>query len=786
MRALDRKLWRDLRRLWAQSVAIALVLACGVMILILASGTLRSLTETRDAYYDRQRFADVFARATRVPDTLLPEIAAISGVAAVDARIVLDAVADVRGMVEPATARLLSLPQGAGGLNLPLLRAGRMPHPARPDEVVLSEPFAQAHGMQPGARLTVTLGGVRRDLTVTGLVLSPEFVYAMGPSAVMPDDRRFGLVWMNRAGLAAAGNLDGAFNDLTLALARGADPAAVIAALDRLLAPYGGQGATGRDLQTSHAFLASELDQLQAMALILPPVFLIVAAALVNMVLGRLIALDRTQIGLLKALGYSDRRIAGHYLRLSLWIGVLGVALGWAAGWRSGQWMTGIYAEYFRFPFLLYRPGTAEIAVSGLMGMAAVAAGALRAVGAAVRLPPAVALAPPAPPRFRRGWADAVFGRFRLRQTTMMILRSILRWPGRAAITLGGVAASVALLVGAFFTVDVMDVVTEEIFTRANRQHVTLVLAAPTGLQAVQDATHLPAVRVAEGGYAVPVRLRAGAADRLAVLTGRDGAAHLTQVLDAGGAVVSLPRTGLVLPERLAEKLGVTTGDQVTVDLLAPPRSTHSLQVGAVIRQSLGQDVLIEAAALHALMGQAPQVTQIDLLTDTRDMPLLHAAVKATPAIAGVIDWTEVRKRFDELIDRNMRVMMLVYAAVGMMVTVGVVYNAARIQLAERQHELATLRVLGFGLPEVGYVLWGEMMILSLIAVPVGLIAGYGLAAAMAQGFSTDIVSMPLAVSQRTMGMAAGLALASALVSAMVVARRLAEVDLVSTLKQKE
>ncbi|HSF65413.1 MAG TPA: FtsX-like permease family protein [Paracoccaceae bacterium] len=786
MRALDRKLWRDLRRLWAQSVAIALVLACGVMILILASGTLRSLTETRDAYYDRQRFADIFARATRVPDTLLPEIAAIPGLASAEPRIVLDAVADVPGMVEPATLRLLSLPRGGAALNLPLLRAGRMPHPDHPAEVAVSEPFAQEHHLQPGASLSVTLGGVRRDLTVTGIVLSPEFIYAMGPSAVMPDDRRFGIVWMSRAALAAAGNLDGAFNDLSLALTRGANPVAVIATLDRLLAPFGGQGAVGRDLQTSHAFLASELDQLQAMALILPPVFLIVAAALVNMVLGRLIALDRTQIGLLKALGYSDRRISGHYLKLSLWIGVLGVGLGWAAGWRSGQAMTALYADYFRFPFLLYRPGTAEIVISGLTGMAAVAAGALRPVWAAVRLPPAVALAPPAPPRFRRGWADAVFGRFHLRQTTMMILRSMLRWPGRAAITLGGVAASIALLVAAFFTMDVMGVVTDEIFNQSNRQHVTLVLAAPAGVRAVQDAAHLPAVRVAEGGFAVPVRLRAGAADRLAVLTARAPDARLTQVLDLGGGPLGLPRSGIVLPDRLADRLGVAPGDTVTLELLAPPRGTHVVQVAAVIRQSLGQDVLIDATALHALMGQAPQVTRIDLLTDTRDMPLLHAAVKGTPAIAGVIDWTEVRARFDELIDRNMRVMMLVYAAIGMLVTVGVVYNAARIQLAERQHELATLRVLGFGLAEVGYVLWGEMMILSLLAVPLGLAAGYGLSAAMAQGFSTDVISMPLAVSTRTMGMAAGLALASALGAALVVARRLAEVDLVSTLKQKD
>lgn len=787
MRALDRKLLRDLRRIWAQSLAISLVLACGVMVLVLANGTERSLSQTRGAYYERHRFADVFAAATRAPRDLLAQVAAIEGVALAEARISLSAVLDLDGMVEPASARILSLPaSGAPLLNVPLLRAGRMPDPLRADEVALFEPFAQANGLRPGDRFRAILDGRLHVLTVTGHVLSPEFVYTIGAGAMMPDDRRFGVIWMNETAAAAATDLDGAFNDLTLSLVRGTDPAAVIAALDPLLAPYGGTGAYGRDRQISHAFLQSELDQLGAMALVLPPIFLIVSAFLVNMVLGRLIALERHQIGLLKAVGYATRAVAAHYLKLSAGIGVIGVLLGWAAGWWLGLQMTGLYADFFRFPWLIYVPGPGAFALSGVLGVATVVAGALRAVWASVRLAPAVAMAPPAPPLFRRGWTDALGRVLRLRQTTMMILRSISRWPGRAAITMFGVTASVSVLVASFFSFDAMDLMMDELFNRTNRQQVTLTLSGARNLSAVEDGAHLPGVLRAEGAYAVPVRLHSGHRTRLVGLQARDPDAVLTQVLDDHGRVVRLPESGLVLSQGLADALDLAPGDPVRVELLVAPRETWQVPVGAVIRQSLGQDAHMAAPALFALMRQAPQVNQLHLAVDPAALPALHAQVKATPAIAGLVVWTDVRRQFEETVSENLTTMTVIYSVLGMLITFGVVYNAARIQLSERAHELASLRVLGFTRAETGYVLVGELMLLAVLAVPLGWLAGYGFAALMVRGFSTDLVSLPLVVARGTYAMAALIVLVTALVSALLVRRRLDRIDIVSALKARE
>ncbi|MCA1262498.1 ABC transporter permease, partial [Nitratireductor aquimarinus] len=403
MRALDLKLVRDLRHIWIQSLAIALVLACGVMVLILSSGTQRSLSETREAYYERNRFADVFASLTRAPRSLLDDIARIDGVARVEGRVVFTAMVNLEGMTEPASARVISLPQtGRAILNVPEVRQGRLPEPGHAGEMAISEPFAQANGLEPGDRFRAVLNGRLKELVVTGLVLSPEYIYTIGAGAMMPDDRHFGLIWMGESAAAAATDLEGAFNDLSLTLSRGADERPVIAAIDRILAPYGGTGAFGRDRQASNVFIDGELKQLGAMATVLPPIFLIVSVFLVNMVLGRLVALDRAQIGLFKAVGYSTRAIAVHYLKMTIGIGIAGVAIGWLSGWWLGHELTKIYADFFRFPWLIYRPGAGSLVISGVLGIGCVVLGALRAVLSTVRLAPTVAMQPPAPPVFQR------------------------------------------------------------------------------------------------------------------------------------------------------------------------------------------------------------------------------------------------------------------------------------------------------------------------------------------------------------------------------------------------
>ncbi len=786
MRALDRKLLRNLRQIWAQTLAIALVLGCGVMVFVGSDSTQRTLSATQDAYYDRQRFADIWAGATRVPRSLLDQIALIDGVAQVDGRIAFSAVLDIDGMDEPASARIVSVAPDGTGLNLPILRRGRLPDPARPDEVAVNEPFGEAHDLLPGSRFRGVLNGQLRELVVTGWVLSPEFVYAIAPGTMMPDNRRYGILWMGEPAAAAVQDMTGAVNEISLRLARGAEEAAVIAALDDLLEPYGGTGSHGRDLQSSHAFLKGEMQQLQAMARYVPPIFLVISAFLVNMVLGRLIAQERVQIGLLKALGYSTGTIAWHYLKLALLIGGVGIVTGWAFGWWMGSAMIHLYADFFRFPFILRDPGQAALVISALTAMATVLIGGWRAVRASVRLPPAEAMQPPAPPLFSRGRTDRMIGALRLRQTSMMILRSILRWPGRAAITLFGVSASVGVLVMSYFLFDAVNMMAESLFEQANRQQVTLTLSNAAPARAVQDAMTLPGVMRAEGAHVVPVRLVNGHRTRLSVLQGHFEGAELARLVDDDGQVIPLPDNGVVLPLLLAQALEAEVGTWLDIELLVAPRETLTMPVTAVIRQGMGQEAHIAAPALFTALRVAPQVNVIHLGVDPDELGTLNARIKTVPAVAGLSDWAEVRRQFDATLSENLLVMVSIYTLIGALIAVGVIYNAARIQLSERSHELATLRVLGFTRFEVGFVLVGEMLLLTLLAIPVGWVVGYWLAAGLVGAMSTDLIQLPFQITRRTYALAAVVALVASTMAVLLVRRRLDRVDLVSALKARD
>ena len=786
MQALDVKLLRDLARLWRPVLAIALVLGCGVMTLVSMRGTALSLEAAQARHYAEQRFADVFAEARRIPPHVVQAIAALPGVGTAEGRLV------ARGRFAAGAAtgsvHLVSLPdRGLPGLNRPRLEQGLWPGAEGGAEVVLSDPFARALGLRPGADLALTVGGRAARWRVTGTALSPEFVYAVPAGSMMPDDARHGIVWMPQARLAALTGLQGQWNSVAVRLAPGASEAAVIAGIDSLLAPWGGTGATGRGRQVSHAFLDNELTQLGVLARWLPPVFLAVAAFLVNMVLDRLIRLERAQIGLLRAAGYGAGRILRHYLALALAIAIPGLALGLGAGWLAGQAMTALYAGYFRLPDLGFALDAAGLVLAGGAAAASVLLGAARAVRRAARLAPAEAMQPPAPPAFGRGLADPLGRVLGLSGGGMMVLRGILRRPGRAVATVAGLAAAVAILVASFFTFDVIEAVMADLFGQANRQDVTLTLPEGTAAHpALLAARALPGVLAAEPETLLPVRLRAGHRERLLILRAHRPDNRLTRALGSDGGAARIPAAGLALPVRLAEALALSPGDPVEVELLTPPRTRHVLPFAATTRQAMGQEALVPAPVLARLLRRDLPAAAIGLRLDPARRPAFDAVLARSPVAEGMQDWRRIEARFRASVNESLLVTALVFSAIGVLMTMGITYNAARIQLAERHHELATLEVLGYARARTTALLVAEQMVLALAALPPGMLAGYGLAAGMSRAFSSDLASLPLVVSRGTHLTAGLLVLGTALIASLLVARGLGRASVATALKRRE
>ena len=787
MKALDRKLLRDIGRMWAQALAIALVMASGVATLILAVGAQHSLVETRDAYYERYRFADVFAHVTRAPRLLETQMLQIPGVATVELRIAKYALLDIEGFVQPATGLVLSLPDHRESrLNRLYLRSGRLPEPGRSDEVVVNEAFAEAHGFSVGATFKAILNGRKRLLTIVGIVLSPEFIYAIGPGDFVPDDKRFADMWMSQKALAALFDLNGAFNNVSVKLLKNASERDVIAKLDTLLDRYGGTGAYGRKDQFSHAFLDGELEQLAVMARIIPPVFLAVAAFLINMTLSRLIALEREQIGLLKALGYGRTTIAAHYMKLMLAISAIGIAIGFGFGTWFGRLMTGIYADFFHFPFLIFRREPEMYAIAaGVTALAAIAGG-LRSVLQAAALPPAVAMAEPAPTRYRRLWLEAIgFGRV-VSQLTMMALRHLIRWPIRAGLTTLGIALSVALLIMALFSFDSVDVMIDVTYFRTDRQDATINFGTERPLRVVQAVEHLPGVLRAEPFRAVSVRLRNGHLFRSLAVFGKPEKMELSRVLDDKFEPILLPETGLVISERIAEVLKLRRGDLAEMEILEGRRGTVRVPVTSIIKSYFGLIAMMNIDALAVLLDEIPQASGVHIAYDTAETDRLFTAVKGLPAVASIGLQKRSLAKFRETLAKNITVMISIYVTLSTIIAFGVVYNSARIQLSERGRELASLRVLGFTRAEVSWVLLVELTIMVIIAQPLGWLFGYGLSWTLSQAFASDLYRIPFVIFTETYAKASLVVLAAAIISAYVVRRRIDRLNLIAVLKTRE
>ncbi|NTV48794.1 MAG: FtsX-like permease family protein [Geobacteraceae bacterium] len=779
---------RDLWRLRGQVLAISLVVACAVASYVAMQSTYRSLLLSRDDYYARYRFAEVFARFKRAPEQLTDEIRRIPGVAAVQTRVVADVILDVPGLREPATGRLVSIPERRGPiLNDLCLRQGRYPEAGRSGEVLASEAFATANRLRPGARIGAVINGRWQELQVVGVALSPEYVYEVrGGGSLFPDNKRFGVLWMGRGALAPAYNMEGAFNDLALTLSRGASEAEVIDAVDRLLAPYGSLGAYGRDEQLSSRFLSDEIAQNRISATYVPAIFLAIVAFLLHMVLSRLVAMQRNQIGLLKAFGYSSGTIGRHYLKLACCAVSGGALAGIAAGWYLGLRLTMLYRDFYRFPLLRYEAGPDVAAIALGITFAAALAGAWVAARQAIALPPAEAMRPELPAVFRSGLFE-LSGLARISSSNVrMIIRNIGRRPGKACLSMAGIACAVAILVIGQFFYDSIDRMIRIQFETLQREDVTITFTDPRSSKARQEVAKLPAVLRSETFRSVPVRMISGHRVKRTEITGLEPDGDLRRPTGSDLHPVRPQLEGMVLGTALASVLEVSPGDLVTVEVQEGARPVFQVPVALLVDEAIGLSAYMDSDALNRLLDEGNSVSGAFLAVDPKGADHLYTLLKRTPAVSGVAIRETMLASVRKLIAESLTITTSVLMVFSCIIASGMVYNGVRISLSERGHELASLRVLGFTHREVSWVLLGEQAFLTCSAIPFGWGLGYALSAYLAGRMSTELYRMPLVINSGSYAFSFLVVALAALLSGLMVYGRIRRLDLVAVLKTRE
>lgn len=789
MRAIDRKLWRDLRRLKGQVVTIALVVAAGIAAYVATLSTYQSMAATQRAYYERSRFADVFVHLERAPDRVLAELQVLPGVAEAEARLLEYVLLDMPDMAEPVQGLIVSMPAGEGPrLNRLHLVRGRGVEPGRADEVLVSDGFARAHALEPGDTVAAVFEGRRVELRVVGVAMSPEFTYPVAAGAFSDDEARFGIFWMDREQMAPAFQMEGAFNDVVFRLSPGTRAETVVDAVDRVLEPYGGLGAYGRDKQMAHRIVESELDGLRSIATWAPLLFMLVAAFLVNVVLSRLVGIQREQIAMLKAVGYSNLTVGWHYLKLVLGVVGLGAGVGVALGAWLGRAYTGVYQEVFHFPLFLYRVELRTVARAVGVNAAAAALGALFSVYLAVRLPPAEAMRPEAPPGYHLSPLERM-GVLRLfSQSGRMVLRDLARRPLRLLLSVVGIALAVAIPSVIRLFEDSIRYVLDVQYELIQREDLMVVFREPVPDRARRELEVLPGVRLSEPLRLVPVRLEAGPLSREVTLTGLPPDGEHRRVLDTRLRPVPLKEGGgLILSSALARRLGVREGDVVRVHVREGARRVFEVPVDRLVEEWLGLSAYMELDTLARRLGEERAISAATLTVDPTRLDALHARLKEMPGVLGIVEADLMRRNFEE---RNVRIFLVftvVLSVFSAIIAVGIVYNNARVTLAVRARDLATLRVLGFTRREISWVLLGELAVSLVLALPLGLALGRLLSRLLlSETTDNEMFRMPLILTPASSAFSVLVVLCAGLLSALLVRRRLDHLDLISVLKTRE
>jgi putative ABC transport system permease protein len=632
----------------------------------------------------------------------------------------------------------------------------------------------------------VILNGRVETFRIGGVALSPEYVYAVKPGVLIPDDRFYAILWVDRAAAEAAFAMEGAFNDAVISLAPGANPQQVIEELDRVLAPYGAVGAIARRDQPSNRFLEDELAQQQVMSTTIPYIFFGIAAFLLNVALARLVGAQREQIAALKALGFPTRPIVFHYLKMVTLVVTLGSVLGLVGGIAFGRGMILSYQGFFRFPELTFELAPWSAAAGFCISLAAAVLAVLTAVRSVITVAPAVAMRPAAPLRFRRALAERLLPRHLLTSRRMMIIRNVAGRPLRALLTVVGIAFAVPMVVLGLFWRDAVDYMMDVQFSLVERGNIAISFPNPLDADILRSLAREPGVMMVEGQRYVPVRLRAGHRTYLTSVIGLAVGAELRRPRDIRLRPIVLPPDGIVLARPLADRLRVAPGQSITIEVMEGRRGVRDVIVAATVEEILGMSAYMEIGSLNRLTGEGDVVSAAALFVEPASIPALGARFKELPTVESLTMKANSISSFLDKIAGLVLVSAAILTGFAVIIAVGVVYNSARIGLQERAWELASLRVLGFTRAEVSGILFSEFLIEMALGVPLGLGLSQVIVDAIAHLHSNETFQIPAIIGARTFVAAAVVVIVAAAASAYTVRRRIDRLDLVAVLKARD
>jgi len=742
MRVLSRKAIRNLISLRAQTGATGILVMFGVASLVSTWSAYETLKSARDRYYQSHHLGDVFSEYKSVPSSLARKIRAIPGVDRASFR------TSVQGLIrmgDPAIARFISVPSGHDPeVNRLHLREGRMPLYRSEIEVALHEGFARAYSLHPGDTLSVQIEGSQVRVRIAGIAISPEFVYALGPGIPLSDDRHFAVVWMPDAHLNRLARMTEAFNSLAVTLRDPSQVDAVKAQMDWITRDYGVRAAYGRDRLVSARLVDQEIAQQKASAIITPLVFLGITAFLIHVIFGRLLHLQRPEIATLKALGYSDSSITGHYLGMVALMIYVGAIPGIGMGMFFGGMMARSYARFFRFPVFGFELDVRSVAVGVLIAILSGFLGALLSLQEIARLRPSQAMRAPVPKPMKR-----IFLRGQghvLSMRSRMVLRNLFSRPLRLFLTVLGISTASSVIILALSWGDITDFMILTQFQKIQHEDLDVTFRNTVASGALQELRNLRGVFEAEGVRRIPVRFRIAGFSKEAVLSAWPDTLRLRKIVAPDLKEVELPPHGVLLSDAFRRRGGIRIGQEVFMDRVDPPFQRLGFRVAGFSGDVIGIGAHLRIPELESRLDEARGINGVLLRIDPHEKEALYSRLKDSPMVASITRKDSLYYGFRHTLAAMIRTGTRLITFFGLGIAFGVVYNTIRVSFSERVREIASLRVLGLEEHEAFRILVSEVGLQLLLALPLGCVLGNGLVHWMMTSVNTEDFTFPVVV----------------------------------------
>ncbi len=794
---LHRKLTRDLlSSLWSLLTVVSII-AVGISSFVSLGSAQRILQASQAAYYRDYHFADFWIDVEKAPLTAVERIADLPGIATIDNRVVFDVLIDLPNQNRPVTDRLISVPPSdpARSLNgICVLRGSGFSGAAgatgdvRQEEVIISDSFAKAQGIFPGDSIQLILNRKLESFLVVGTAISPEYVYMVrGEGDFVPDPKHFGVLYIKDRYAREVLGFKDACNQIIGRVTPGANIEALLTRMERSLRPYGVLAATPRERQASHRFLSDEIRGLGVSAAVMPVIFLFVAALVLNILMTRLVQRQRTTIGTLKALGYTNREVLLHYLSFGVIVGAAGGVAGDVLGVTLAIGLVEVYKEFFLFPTFVYRVHPdllmIGIAVSVLFGVA----GAARGVWSVLKLDPAEAMRERPPERGgaifleRSQW---LWGLMTFR--SHIALRSVVRNRLRtltgvisSALAMSIIFTSLVLFDSTFFLIDFQ-------FERVAHSDVDLGLRDEQSRAALLESRNLPGVDYAEPLLALTCKLRNGRHMRRVTITGLAPNHTLTTPVQADLRPIEIPQSGLVFSQKLAEILSVSVGDSVELTAVRGRRNTLRVRVASIAESYLGLECYADLNYLSRLVGEAVAVNAVQLAVDPARTDQLYREIKALPNAQGLGVRADTKASIEDTFIKTSLFslgLLIVFAGV---IAFGSMFNSALIEIADRTREISTFRAFGYRPAQIARIFLRENLIIFALGVVMAIPLGYGMIYGLARLYDTELFRMPVLIRPVMVVLSMALAAVFVLIVQGFVYLQIRKLDWLEGIKVKE